>query len=160
MSYYILFYLPCFSNTYLWFSSYIGITCCPATVTIVWPCFPPFVLNRLSSDVKRRLYFLSYVNNSLYFLLSLGEDRWLCTLLLQQGYRVEYSAASDAYTHCPEGFNEFYNQRRRWVPSTMANILDLLNDFNHITKVNDNISMLYIGYQVSCKQNQNFIWLL
>ena len=23
-----------------------------------------------------------------------GEDRWLCTLLLQQGWRVEYSAAS------------------------------------------------------------------
>lgn len=44
-----------------------------------------------------------------------GEDRWLCTLLLQRGYRVEYSAASDAYTHAPEGFNEFFNQRRRWV---------------------------------------------
>ena len=41
-----------------------------------------------------------------------GEDRWLCTLLLQRGYRVEYSAASDAYTHCPESFNEFFTQRR------------------------------------------------
>jgi chitin synthase len=50
----------------------------------------------------------------------------LCTLLLQRGYRVEYSAASDAYTHCPEGFNEFFNQRRRWVPSTIANIFDLV----------------------------------
>ena len=40
----------------------------------------------------------------------LGEDRWLCTLMLQQGYRVEYSAASDAFTFAPEGFNEFYNQ--------------------------------------------------
>ena len=27
-----------------------------------------------------------------------GEDRWLCTLLLQEGWRVEYSAASDAFT--------------------------------------------------------------
>ena len=27
-----------------------------------------------------------------------GEDRWLCTLLLQRGWRIEYSAASDAYT--------------------------------------------------------------
>lgn len=77
-----------------------------------------------------------------------GEDRWLCTLLLQRGYRVEYSAASDAYTHCPEGFNEFYNQRRRWMPSTMANILDLLQDAKHIVKVNDNISSLYIFYQI------------
>ncbi|CAG0919230.1 unnamed protein product [Notodromas monacha] len=76
-----------------------------------------------------------------------GEDRWLCTLLLQRGYRVEYSAASDAYTHCPEGFSEFYNQRRRWVPSTMANIMDLLMDYKLTIKVNDSISFPYIVYQ-------------
>lgn len=78
-----------------------------------------------------------------------GEDRWLCTLLLQRGYRVEYSAASDAYTHCPESFNEFYNQRRRWVPSTMANIMDLLMDYKKTIKINDNISMPYISYHVN-----------
>lgn len=72
----------------------------------------------------------------------------MCTLLLQRGYRVEYSAASDSYTHCPEGFNEFYNQRRRWMPSTTANILDLLADYKNIVKINDNISMFYIFYQV------------
>lgn len=78
-----------------------------------------------------------------------GEDRWLCTLLLQRGYRVEYSAASDAYTHCPESFNEFYNQRRRWVPSTMANILDLLESYKATIKINNNISFPYVVYQVS-----------
>lgn len=77
-----------------------------------------------------------------------GEDRWLCTLLLQRGYRVEYSAASDAYTHCPESFNEFYNQRRRWVPSTTLNILDLLMESKRTVKINDNISLLYIIYQI------------
>lgn len=76
-----------------------------------------------------------------------GEDRWLCTLLLKQKFRVEYSAASDAYTHSPEGFNEFYNQRRRWVPSTIANILDLLGDAKTIVKNNNSISMPYIFYQ-------------
>lgn len=81
--------------------------------------------------------------------MHLGEDRWLCTLLLQRGYKVEYSAASDAYTHCPEGFNEFYNQRRRWMPSTTANIMDLLLDYKRVIKVNDNISRLYILYQVN-----------
>ena len=35
----------------------------------------------------------------------LGEDRWLCTLLLQEGYRVEYCAASDALTYAPESFH-------------------------------------------------------
>lgn len=39
-----------------------------------------------------------------------GEDRWLCTLLLKQGWRVEYNAASDAYTNAPEDFKELYNQ--------------------------------------------------
>lgn len=77
-----------------------------------------------------------------------GEDRWLCTLLLKQKFRVEYSAASDAYTHAPEGFNEFYNQRRRWVPSTIANIFDLLADAKEVIKVNSSISMPYIIYQM------------
>ncbi|XP_052867895.1 chitin synthase chs-2-like [Anopheles cruzii] len=76
-----------------------------------------------------------------------GEDRWLCTLLLKQKFRVEYSAASDAYTHAPEGFNEFYNQRRRWVPSTIANIFDLLSDAKRVVKTNNSISMPYIVYQ-------------
>jgi len=65
-----------------------------------------------------------------------GEDRWLCTLLLQAGYRVEYNAAADALTFAPEGFDEFFNQRRRWGPSTMANILDLITDVKHIVKTN------------------------
>ena len=76
-----------------------------------------------------------------------GEDRWLCTLLLQQGWRVEYSAASDSFTACPEGFREFYNQRRRWMPSTIANIIDLLEDYKNVIQKNDDISKMYIWYQ-------------
>lgn len=45
-----------------------------------------------------------------FFLFPAGEDRWLCTLLLKQGWRVEYNAASDAYTNAPEDFKELYNQ--------------------------------------------------
>ncbi len=58
-----------------------------------------------------------------------GEDRWLSTLLLKQGYRIEYAAAADAETYAPEGFDEFFNQRRRWTPSSIANTLDLLADY-------------------------------
>jgi len=46
------------------------------------------------------------------------------------------------------GFNEFYNQRRRWTPSTMANIIDLLLDYKNVIKRNPDICMLYISYQV------------
>lgn len=85
----------------------------------------------------------------MYFhLLFSGEDRWLCTLLLKQGWKVEYCAESDAYTFAPEGFYEFFNQRRRWTPSTMANILDLIVDWKKVTKTNENISFPYIMYQV------------
>lgn len=77
-----------------------------------------------------------------------GEDRWLCTLLLQRGYRVEYCAASDALTFAPEEFAEFFNQRRRWIPSTIANIVDLLSDYKNVVKVNESISIWYILYQL------------
>lgn len=77
-----------------------------------------------------------------------GEDRWLCTLLLQQGHRIDYSAGADALTFAPETFNEFFNQRRRWSPSTLANMMDLLASWRDTVRLNDNISRLYVLYQV------------
>ncbi|XP_076622965.1 chitin synthase chs-2 [Colletes latitarsis] len=76
-----------------------------------------------------------------------GEDRWLCTLLLQIGCKIQYCAAGDAYTHAPESFKDFYIQRRRWIPSTVANIFDLLSTSKETRKVNNNISLFYIMYQ-------------
>ncbi|VDH99848.1 Hypothetical predicted protein, partial [Mytilus galloprovincialis] len=70
-----------------------------------------------------------------------GEDRWLCTLLLKKGKKIQYAAESDAYTFAPEGFREFYNQRRRWTPSTMANILDVLLSWNEIRKANTKMEL-------------------
>ena len=67
--------------------------------------------------------------------------------MLQQGYRVEYSAASDALTYAPETFHEFYNQRRRWGPSTMLNVIDLLSTYQNTVRRNDNISYLFMIYQ-------------
>ena len=67
-----------------------------------------------------------------------GEDRWLCTLLLQEGFRIEYCANSDSYTNAPVSFAGFFNQRRRWVPSTMINIMDLLYNYllsNHLNSM-------------------------
>lgn len=110
-------------------------------------CFSLFRAKALMDDNVMRRYTTKSEEPHHYVQYDQGEDRWLCTLLLQRGYRVEYSAASDAYTHCPEGFNEFFNQRRRWVPSTIANIIDLLMDYKHTVKINDNISLPYIWYQ-------------
>ncbi|KAK2724897.1 hypothetical protein QYM36_001381, partial [Artemia franciscana] len=111
-------------------------------------CFSLFRGKALMDDNVMRRYTTKSDEPRHYVQYDQGEDRWLCTLLLQRGYRVEYSAASDAFTHCPEGFNEFYNQRRRWVPSTIANIMDLLVDYKRTVKINDNISVPYIFYQM------------
>ena len=72
-----------------------------------------------------------------------GEDRWLCTLLLQKGWRIEYVALSDAYTNAPTDLGEFFNQRRRWGPSTVFNIWDLVKDLKEVSFKNDYISKGY-----------------
>lgn len=78
----------------------------------------------------------------------LGEDRWLCTLLLKLGWRIEYCAEADACTFGPTGFYEFFGQRRRWVPSTLANSYEIITECKTITRNNENISYLYIVYQI------------
>ncbi|XP_034938780.1 chitin synthase chs-2-like [Chelonus insularis] len=110
-------------------------------------CFSLFRAKALMEDNVMRRYATKSEEAKHYIQYDQGEDRWLCTLVLQSGYRVEYSAASDSYTHAPETFNEFYNQRRRWIPSTIANIFDLLSNSKETRKVNENISWLYISYQ-------------
>ena len=111
-------------------------------------CFSLFRSYALMDDNITRKYASKSEEPKDYIQWDQGEDRWLCTLLLQRGYRVEYCAASDALTFAPEGFNEFFNQRRRWIPSTIANIYDLLRDYKNVVSVNESISIWYIFYQV------------
>ncbi|UJR37230.1 hypothetical protein I4U23_029939 [Adineta vaga] len=111
-------------------------------------CFSLFRGSALMDDHVLRTYCTKSLEARHYVQYDQGEDRWLCTLLLQEGYRVEYCAASDALTYAPESFHEFFNQRRRWVPSTIANIIDFLAEYKRIVLVNDSISYLYIVYQL------------
>ncbi|KAJ8359914.1 hypothetical protein SKAU_G00164390 [Synaphobranchus kaupii] len=111
-------------------------------------CFSLFRGSALMDDNVLKRYTTTSTRASEYVQYDQGEDRWLCTLLLQQGWRVEYNAASDAYTNAPQEFKEFYNQRRRWGPSTLANTLDLLHSGKETSKKNSSISMLYIFYQI------------
>uniref|UniRef100_A0A673GPZ7 chitin synthase n=1 Tax=Sinocyclocheilus rhinocerous TaxID=307959 RepID=A0A673GPZ7_9TELE len=111
-------------------------------------CFSLFRGSALMDDNVLKRYTTKATQASEYVQYDQGEDRWLCTLLLQQGWRVEYNAASDAFTNSPQEFKEFYNQRRRWGPSTLANTLDLLHSGKDTVKRNTSISMLYILYQI------------
>ncbi|KAL3887259.1 hypothetical protein ACJMK2_027203 [Sinanodonta woodiana] len=88
------------------------------------------------------------VESSFDFLTKdMGEDRWLCTLLVQSGWRIEYCAASENTTHCPEDFDEFYKQRRRWIASTIANLMILIKEWGLIRKFNQRVSVFYLVYQ-------------
>ena len=57
-------------------------------------CFSLFRGEALMSDNVMNTYTTVSTEPKHYVQYDQGEDRWLCTLLLQQGWRVEYSAAS------------------------------------------------------------------
>uniref|UniRef100_A0A6Q2YBC1 chitin synthase n=1 Tax=Esox lucius TaxID=8010 RepID=A0A6Q2YBC1_ESOLU len=111
-------------------------------------CFSLFRGAALMDDNVMKRYTTKATEAGHHVQYDQGEDRWLCTLLLQQGWRVEYNAASDAYTNAPQDFKEFYNQRRRWGPSTMANTLDLLGSGSLTSQRNSSISKPFILYQI------------
>ena len=64
-----------------------------------------------------------------------------------KGWRIEYTAACDAYTACPQEFAEFYNQRKRWDTSILANIWTILTDSRRFIQNNHNMSIFYIWFQ-------------
>ncbi|XP_078086600.1 uncharacterized protein LOC144504729 [Mustelus asterias] len=111
-------------------------------------CFSLYRAAALMDDNVVKKYTTNATEGHHFVQYDQGEDRWLCTLLLQQGWRVEYNAASDAYTNAPQEFKEFYNQRRRWVSSTLANTIDLLNSGAQTSRRNPSVSKLYILYQI------------
>ena len=78
----------------------------------------------------------------------MGEDRWLCTLLVEKGWRLEYCAVSENTTFCPDNFDEFFKQRRRWIPSTLANLSMCVQHGTAIIANNNHVGFGFILYQV------------
>ena len=115
------------------------VLCCPG-------CFSVFRVSAIADVIKT---YQSSVTSALEFLTKdMGEDRWLCTLLIQKRWRLEYAALPQNSTYCPEGFDELFNQRRRWVPSTLANLIELITSSGLVTSGNDSVSYLFIIYQL------------
>ncbi|XP_075926067.1 chitin synthase chs-2-like [Petromyzon marinus] len=111
-------------------------------------CFSLFRAKAIMDDNVLKTYTTVATEALQYIQYDQGEDRWLCTVMLQQGWRVEYCTGSDAYTNAPQEFKEFFNQRRRWGPSTMANTFSILENSVRTAKKNPSISRLYILYQI------------
>lgn len=61
-------------------------------------------------------------------LLSLGEDRFLTTLMTKHFPSMHYKFVPDAQckTAAPESFGVLISQRRRWINSTIHNLVELL----------------------------------
>ena len=109
-------------------------------------CFSIFRCSALQDCL---LAYSSGVNNAMEFLTKdMGEDRWLSTLLIENGWRLEYCAIYNAHTYCPVDFDEFYKQRRRWIPSTVANLWLLISKATKITANNETIGWLFIIYEI------------
>lgn len=61
-------------------------------------------------------------------LLHLGEDRYLTTLLLKfhSKYKTKYIFSAHAWTIAPDSWKVFLSQRRRWINSTVHNLIELI----------------------------------
>lgn len=116
-----------------------SVLCCPG-------CFSMFRCSALKECLRT---YSTEVSGAVEFLTKdMGEDRWLCTLLVEKGWRLEYCAISNDYTYCPINFDEFFKQRRRWIPSTIANLWLLVTKAGKITSKNESISWAFVIYQL------------
>lgn len=61
-------------------------------------------------------------------LLHLGEDRYLTTLLMKHHskYKTKYIRTAHAWTIAPDSWQVFLSQRRRWINSTVHNLMELI----------------------------------
>lgn len=61
-------------------------------------------------------------------LLHLGEDRYLTTLMLKHNsrYKTKFFRHAKAYTVAPDSWSVFLSQRRRWINSTVHNMVELV----------------------------------
>ncbi len=61
-------------------------------------------------------------------LLSLGEDRFLTTLLMKHfpTFKTKFTQDARAHTVAPESWRVLLSQRRRWINSTVHNLCELI----------------------------------
>ena len=108
-------------------------------------CYSVFRCSALKQVLDE--YSTEAVGASEFLMKDMGEDRWLCTLLIKAGWRLEYCAISEDQTYCPIEFGEFFKQRRRWIPSTIANLTQIMTEAVSITQNNDSVTILFILFQ-------------
>ena len=85
---------------------------------------PLFVSDRVIDDYSENRIDTLHKKN----LFSLGEDRYLTTLLLKHfpTFRTRFLSHATALTAAPSSFSVLLSQRRRWINSTVHNLVELV----------------------------------
>ena len=109
-------------------------------------CFSVFRASAIANVLET--YQSSVTSASEFLTKDMGEDRWLCTLLIQKGWRLEYAVLAKTSTYCPDIFDELYNQRQRWIPSTLANLHQILRNAKSSVFNSTSVSFPFILYQL------------
>ena len=89
-----------------------------------------------------------------------GEDRWLTTLLVLNGWSIHYCSLAKAFTACPATVTEvahlmsaidctqFFKQRKRWITSTLFNLVLVMAHAREIVSKNSSVGWGYIAYTI------------
>ncbi|XP_019626114.1 PREDICTED: chitin synthase 1-like [Branchiostoma belcheri] len=118
-------------------STFGTVLCCPG-------CFSVYRCSAIRKCVST--YATKAEKAEDFLMKDMGEDRWLCTLMIERGYRLVYTSIAENSTFVPVSFNDFFNQRRRWGPSTIANQVELMRKWCKVVR-NPHVSHLFLLYQ-------------
>ncbi|XP_062583461.1 uncharacterized protein LOC134245205 [Saccostrea cucullata] len=114
-----------------------SVMCCPG-------CFSLYRFEAISDIIET----FSEPTNSMLdvFTKDNGEDRWMCTLMMKEGWNLRYSYHGKNTTFCPEETEEFMKQRRRWLLSDFANAAVVARNLPQLMRNNTAFTMVYALY--------------
>ncbi|KAJ2400181.1 hypothetical protein GGI23_002196 [Coemansia sp. RSA 2559] len=86
--------------------------------------YPLLVSNNIVKDYSENNVDTLHKKN----LLHLGEDRYLTTLMLKHHpyYKMKFTSDAQCKTNAPDTWQVLLSQRRRWINSTVHNLLELV----------------------------------
>ncbi|CAL1537716.1 unnamed protein product [Lymnaea stagnalis] len=123
-----------------------SVTCCPGCFSIYRGAAMATVASEFSKPADSAFDSL---------VMDHGEDRWLCTLLMQRGWRLGYSCPAQNSTHCPETVGEFLRQRRRWVLSELSNMAAIFQSVPELVRNNSSFSAMFLLSLLT-----TFLWVI
>lgn len=85
---------------------------------------PLLINNQIITDYSTNIVATLHMKN----LLHLGEDRYLTTLMLKHFpfFKMKFTPDAKCLTNAPDTFSVLLSQRRRWINSTVHNLMELV----------------------------------